>query len=133
MFAIHKGNVPTYQGGSDALVYLVSNLDLLVENELDYVITDRNAVLEIATFSEGHRDIDQMVDWELMEARYWHNTEEDPARRERRMAECLVHCSVPWTMITEVHVHTDSRRSELIDLAGPNIGQMIHVTPGWYF
>jgi hypothetical protein len=53
-------------------------------------------VLELARRSAEESDLDALVDWELMRATYWADTDDDPDRKERRTAECLVHRAVPW-------------------------------------
>ena len=109
MFAIAHGRVPTYSEGCDRLVYLVTSLERLWDAGLEPLGTDRNAVLDIATFSRDPRSILDAVDWPLMAARYWSNTPEDPDRRERRQAECLVHERLGWE-----HIDFALTRSEAV-------------------
>lgn len=69
-----------------------------------------------------------------MRARIWRDTIDEPDRKERRMAECLVHEVVPWEAITEIHVRTGERRNQVEELLGPGIPPgPVHVTPDWYF
>ena len=108
MCAIHTGNVPGCDDGSDPLVYLVTSLERLVELDLDVVTTDRNAVLPYAHFFPAAAGLGH-IDWDLMAARYWSATADEPDRVERRMAECLDHRQVPWDAGTAVHVRTAAR------------------------
>ena len=48
MYAIHMGNVASYAGGIDPLVYLVGSIGRLLELGLPVVTTDRNAGLATA-------------------------------------------------------------------------------------
>ncbi len=96
LYAIHKGGVSTYANGQSEIVYLVTSVDTIVQAPLPFVFTDRNASLTFAHFGNDVTDIDRFVDWELMDSRWFSDTPQKPDRKERRMAEFLVHGTVPW-------------------------------------
>jgi len=134
MFAIECGNVPTYTAGCDELVYLVSTVDLLCALGQPVTFTDRNAALNVARYSTAPEDLDDLVDWPLMKAAYWRNTSDDPERRERRMAECLVHRRVPWAAFTGVVARKQTCAAvahATLDSLGASIP--VSVRPNWYF
>lgn len=134
MFVIAKGGVPEYAGGTDPLIYLVSTVERLLGLRRQVVSTDRNAVLDYATFLPDVRDLEEGIDWGLMRARMWNDTVAEPDRKERRMAECLVHRSAPWAAFTEIHVRNEERRTQVVAaLRGGAVGVPVHVTPDWYF
>jgi len=109
LFSISVGGVPSFAGDSNDIVYLMSTVEALQSSGLSLVFTDRNAVLELARQSAQVADLDTMVDWELMRATYWANSDDDPDRKERRMAECLAHRAVPWSAFTGVAVFDEAR------------------------
>lgn len=134
MFVIDRGNVPTYQSGCDDLVYLVTTLERLVDLGLRPICSDRNATIAVATFSSVIGDLDTLVDWDLMAAQWWYNTPEAPDRKERRMAECLVHGLVPWAAFTEVVTKTATcAETARHVLAAAGVATKVRVRPGWYF
>lgn len=106
MYAIARGNVPTYQNGCDDVVYLCSTLGRLRAAGAPVILTDRNAVLETAGFASSADDL--AIDWPLMHERYWHDTPEHPDRREKRTAECLVYRLVEPSAIAAVVTRTDA-------------------------
>jgi hypothetical protein len=137
MFAISRGNVPSYQGGTARLIYLISSLERLYELGHRPLLTDRNAALayaEYRTFAPTDLIDDEFIDWELMTKDYWNNTSDEPQRRERRMAEALVHGRVLWDAITEIATQSEVVASEVravVSTARPNIP--VNVRPQWYF
>lgn len=135
LYSIHAGGVPSFTGDSHDIVYLMSTVEQLRSAGLSLVFTDRNAVLELALHSAQVSDLDTLVDWELMRATYWADTDADPDRKERRMAECLVHRSVPWSAVTSIAVFDEARRArtgQILDsLAVDN--PPIRVSPKFYF
>jgi hypothetical protein len=134
MYAIHRGRVATYSGGCEELAYLVTSVERLASLGLTMVFTDRNAVLDAATFRSNPADLDALVDWPLMRATMWANTASEPDRRERRMAECLVHGRVPWAAFTEVAVKSaGSKQRALAAMAKARPQLPITVRPSWYF
>lgn len=137
MYSISRGNVPSYQDGTARLVYLLSTLERLHELGHRLVLTDRNAALayaEYRVFDPADPIDDDFIDWGLMKERYWKNTLDEPQRRERRMAEALVHERVAWEAITEIGAHSEIVADEvgaiLTDL-GSSIP--VNVRPEWYF
>jgi hypothetical protein len=134
MSAIENGRVPTYTDGCDELVYLVSSVERLVELDLPVLFTDRNAVLDIATYTSDPAELDELIDWSLMHAKYWGSTPEQPDRRERRMAECLVHGQLPWEAVHYVVTRNKAcaTRAEQ-ELAAVGASARMVVRPGWYF
>ncbi|WP_419920034.1 DarT ssDNA thymidine ADP-ribosyltransferase family protein [Candidatus Poriferisocius sp.] len=55
-----------------------------------------------------------MVDWQLMEDQWWfNNTSADPDRKERRMAELLVHQRVPWSTMLGIATRSEARSRQV--------------------
>lgn len=130
--AIHHGRVPEYTEGQDPIVYLVTSVERLIELGLAPVFTDRNPALAVAEMSTDLSSLDDL--WELMEATWWNNTPEDPERRERRMAECLVHQRVPWEAFAGVVTRTEARRTEAEGLlASVGVSTTVESRAEWYF
>jgi hypothetical protein len=134
LYAIHKGRVAEYDGGQDALAYLVTTVERVVALGLRPLYSDRNAVLTLTRFTADVDALDALVDWDLMADRYWHNTPDEPDRRERRMAECLVHRCVPWEAFVEVGVRSPGRCAEVERLLDGVAGSPpVRSHPDWYF
>ena len=112
----------------------MTTVEQLAEMGLAMVFTDRNAVLAVANFTGDVARLDTLVDWPLMRATWWNNTSMEPDRRERRMAECLVHECAPWAAFHEIVVRDEAcgRRARQA-LATVGVSVPITVTPGWYF
>lgn len=134
MFAIHSGRVSQYTGSTHDLVHLASTVERLRDHGSRVVLSDRNAAMTVAVFSEDPSGWDDLVDWPLMREEMWRSTPDDPERRDRRMAECLVHGAVPWVALTDVYV-ADRERQEQVSAIVTSCGSAIrvHVRPDWYF
>jgi hypothetical protein len=132
MSAISHGRVPHFGRDVTGLMYLVTTTQALVEAGLTVLVTDRNAKLDLAEF-RTEADCDELVDWELMRQTYWNNTLEYPDRRERRMAECLVHQCVPFDVFHQIVVHSD-RQAAIVREGLRRNGKStpVYVRPQWY-
>ena len=134
LYIISKGDVPTYSGGQDEIVYLVTSVEKVLDEHLRFVFTDRNAALRIAGYGDKLADLDDYVDWDLMEGLMWNNTDEEPDRQERRMAEFLVHGHVPWTAFMGVAGRDDDKcRQAEQALSSVGIETTVRPRPNWYF
>lgn len=134
LYAIHKGRVRTYGGGDDELVYLVSSIEAIVNHRLALVVTDRNAALKYARHTADLGSLNEFVDWPLMEHASFANTSTELDRRERRMAELLVHRRVPWSAFLYVgamSARAHQARTALASVGAPVIP--VYVRRDWYF
>jgi hypothetical protein len=136
MRSIAGGNVPAYTGGTDQIAYLVTTIERLQQLDLNIVLTDRNAVLDYTEFAclRDGEPAEDFVDWPLMKQRYWFDTAEYPDRKERRMAECLVHQVVPWEAFTDVVLKSEAVAAPVRQfLAQGGHSPRVSVRPEWYF
>lgn len=134
MYTIHRGNVPTYADGFDRVVYLVSTMEALSDSRCRCVVTDRNAAQNLATFAGADEDLDDFIDWPLMQARHWGKSDEDHDRPDRRSAECLVHGAVPWAVFTNVVAKTDAAAAAAhAAIAAGGYATPVTVRGQWYF
>ena len=134
LYAIHCGCVPQYSGGQSEIIYLVSSIATVRKLRLQFVFTDGHPVVGATRFFNNLADLTE-VDWDVMKARTWHNTSEDPDRKRRRQAEFLIHHFCPWQAIDLVAVYdTDMRMIVQSLLASAAVQQpMVTVRRYWYY
>jgi ssDNA thymidine ADP-ribosyltransferase, DarT len=130
--AIWYRNVPEYKGSQEDIVHLVCSVDQLAEPGR-FVIVNRHPINPLAEQFDDLAALDDL-DWPLMNAKYWRDTDEDGDRKYRRQAEFLVHRQVPVEAIRLVAAMTSEvavRAAKLL-AAMPNPPPVI-VRPGWYY
>ncbi|MFC5830034.1 DUF4433 domain-containing protein [Nonomuraea insulae] len=134
LYVISKGSVEQYQEGQGPLIYLVSSVDRIVSERLDWVFTDGNCASGITEYFDDLAKLEQAVDWPLMESRLWNNTAEDPDRMRRRMAEFLVHHRVPWRCFLGIATKTKKIEKEVKEiLDGKSDSIYVGTRSDWYY
>ncbi len=101
-----------YQEGHRPLVLLGIRLADLAESNLNWCYSDRNAATSFVRFGTNLAALPSFIDFDLMTAREWKNTDEDPDRASRRAAEVLVHGRVPIGLVTAVAASNDDTLSD---------------------
>ncbi|MGH8910233.1 MAG: type II toxin-antitoxin system toxin DNA ADP-ribosyl transferase DarT [Egibacteraceae bacterium] len=133
LYVISKGKVPQYKEGQGPLVYLVTDLGTVQCAGLPYVFSDGNCGSSITEYFTDDGDLDR-IDWEIMRAAMWADSPEDGDRMRRRMAELLIHRSVPWDAILGLAVRTESMASRVERvLAELSTKKTVAVKAGWYY
>jgi len=135
LYVISQGGVPDYQDGQDALVYLVTSVERVIQMGLPVVFTDGNAASMLTMCFSDIEELDSRIDWELMRARMWRNTLSDGDRMRRRMAETLVHDHVPWAAFDECVTMTSetAERVRRVLAASPQAELPVRVAHDWYY
>ncbi|MGB3263607.1 MAG: DUF4433 domain-containing protein [Microcoleus sp.] len=111
LYTINRGNVPNYTQGQATVIHLVSDVEDIDARGLDFVFTDGHAIMTFTDFFDNLDDLEQ-IDWDVMESRYWNDTNEDNDRKRRRQAEFLVRNFLPWDLITEIGVIDSTIKSQ---------------------
>jgi hypothetical protein len=143
MYKLWQGGVPSFTGPIGDLVYLITDVSTLAEASLPCVVSDRNAAVAFAEFSNDLAVLGDLtcdipesafIDWPLMKARQWNRTLQQPDRMERRMAEFLVYQEVPLQLMRGVGV-LDNQRQEVVEhmFGIADYDVPVVVRPGWYF
>ncbi|MGL5851228.1 MAG: type II toxin-antitoxin system toxin DNA ADP-ribosyl transferase DarT [Phycicoccus sp.] len=133
---ISRGNISVEAADQEQIIYLMTTTQHIAAQGMSYVTTDRNAVYATAAFREDDAALDEPghVDWDLMQAKMWNNDAEHPDRRERRMAECLVHHRVAWEALLGVAARSPAGKAT-VDGTLTTLGRSLrtYVRPTWYF
>ena len=134
LYVIAQGSVPDYNGGQNQVVHIVTSVEAVSACGLRFVFSDRNAALSYARYADDPQQLGQYIDWELMEARNWANTLDEPDRMEKRMAELLVHRHVPWQVIHRVVTKDEglAQHARAV-LDSVPVTVPVHVERGWYY
>lgn len=95
LYVLFKKRVPDFFGSQEDLIYLVSSVETIVKQSLQFVFSDRHAKLIYANFYNQHKDLG-LLDWTAIQSEKW-GDQYDPTRtvREFKQAEFLVHSQVP--------------------------------------
>ncbi|MBW1802208.1 MAG: DUF4433 domain-containing protein [Deltaproteobacteria bacterium] len=133
LYAIHRGNVENCTAGQTDIIYLVSSAESVAASGLEFTFTDGHGIMTLSDFYDDFEDLDA-IDWDVMKAKYWRDTDDDPDRKRRRQAEFLVYKEFPWDMVEMIAVMNSDIK---INVGGilSNAPQKppIHVKPEWYY
>lgn len=134
LYAVHKRQVEGYNEGQDSIIYLVIRLSKIVEYQLVYVYTDGHPIISYTGFYNDLKQLNSVIDWDIMKAKYWHNTVEDGDRKRRRQAEFLIHKSVPFNLIESIAVYDYGKAQQVEDSLNVfNQKVKVLIDETWYY
>jgi ssDNA thymidine ADP-ribosyltransferase, DarT len=133
LFTIHKGNVEQYKGGQTPILHLVSSSSAVRNAQLPFTFTEGHAEMGYSDFFSDLDDLDK-IDWGVMRAVYWNDTDEDGDRKRKRQAEFLIHQFFPWNLIERIGVvDNDTRQAVEAILANREHRPTVTVRRDWYY
>lgn len=131
LYVIHKKqDLLSYQNGQSSIVYLVSRLQHLVDNNAYWLFTDRNAADSLASFYNNINDLDK-VDWAAVTENNW----QLPEIKARKQAEVLVYRYFPWQFVDELVVYNENMRQQVLSIMNnyPELIKPVRVERSWYY
>lgn len=121
LFAVCRGH-RDYSGGADPLIFLGMGLRDLIASGRIWCASNMNAASFDVEFSRDVRGLGSFVDFDLLCAKMWNRTGDDPQRPTRRAAEVLVLDFVPLELVGAVVARTvpalNAARSALRNVGG---------------
>lgn len=122
----------TYRGGQEEIVHLVSDVALAVQASAGrpWAFSDGNAGTRYTQYCADLDQLDDFVDWNAVAEKYW----SDPAVKERKQAEFLVHDFFPWSAFRRIGVQ-NSVVCEKVKriLVGTDHKPEVKIQAGWYY
>jgi len=113
LFRVCRYGLPNYDRGPDPLVFLGFNIGKIVDAGLTWCFSDRNATSPFVEFTDDLSEVQNLLDEEVLRARIWRDTPDDPGRRTRRAAEFLVHEEVPIDLLSVSVAHTKGTANQV--------------------
>lgn len=133
LFQVHTGRVLGVTARQDEVVYLVSSIERLQQIGAKFVFSDQHAYVRGAQFFSDLADLARL-DWPLIKSRDFKNDPNDPGKKERRAAECLIHWRLPPNGLLGLACRTDECCAYL-NKAIADAGVMLKAVTKreWYF
>jgi hypothetical protein len=133
LYTISRGNVPGCPDGQGPIVHLMSSVQNVQQAGLEFVFTDGHGIVDFTEYYDDVRHLER-VDWPLMGARYWSDTNTDSDRCRRRQAEFLVHEFFPFGLVTEIGVMSRNVLANVEEaLQGTHYKPELNVRRDWYY
>jgi ssDNA thymidine ADP-ribosyltransferase, DarT len=134
LYTINMGNVPGYQEGQNPVIYFVCEAESILSTGIEFAFTDGHAIMGYSSFYNDLNVLGNVIDWDLMQDKYWRDTEDDPNRKCRRQAEFLVHQFCPWHLIREIGVINPQMKGKVEELLqNVNYCPPVRVYSSWYY
>lgn len=134
LYAIHKQNVDGYSGGQKPIIHLVSQIEAIENSGIAFAFTDGHGIMDYTDFYDDLYALSHVIDWDLMESKYWFDTPDDPNRKCKRQAEFLVHEFCHWNLIKEIGVINLTIQTQVREILQKfNIQAQINVYSNWYY
>jgi hypothetical protein len=117
----------------DEVIVMVSSLETLEARGVEFVFTDRHALVAYAEFFSDVRALDR-IDWELLRARDFSRSNTDLGKVERYQAEALAHRAVPVNALLGIACHSDTSKANVeAMLRDAGVDLQVVVKRGWFF
>lgn len=135
LYTIVRGNVPNVAIDQQDIIYLVSSVERVIQEDCQWCFTDGHAVEQFSKFYTQHSDL-RHLDWDVIQSRQWARTPEDPDRQRRKQAEFLVHQNFPLPWIRMIAVANNSTVQKVNQILAeyehrPQVS--ITVQRNWYY
>ncbi len=138
LYAIHKNKVKNYAENQENIVYLVTNAEKIAKANLQYVFTNRHAVLKHSQYFNNILDLPNLY-WDVIDEidyNEWKCKNQDTPEfnKEKKQAEFLVYQYFPILLADGFAVANDKIKDFIvIELAKQSLNIPVYVVPKMFF
>jgi len=116
------------------IIILVSSLHNIENLELSFLFTDIHAYLAHANFYQSTTQLNEVIDWEMLQKRDFQRDPEHPQKSERYQAEALIYKHVPIDALRGIICYNETAKNILKkECDDRSLEITIHPTTAWYF
>lgn len=135
LYQLKRGRVSGYSQGQEPIIHLVSTAQRVDASGAEWVFTDGHALARGTQWYDDLARLDK-VDWDMVTACWWADTEEDNDRKRQKQAEFLVHRFCNWNLICGIGVFSSSAQARVRDVLSAyskRLSRPVKVMEGWYY
>lgn len=131
--AIAHRRLENQQVQQGEMVHLRTSLKRVKDLGIQWVFTDGHPLLLLSNFFASETELNH-IDWPLMKAKFWNNTDEHPDRKRRREAEFLIRDFAPWELVDGIGVMTEETAQNVSGILASSAHRPnVKVLPDWYY
>ncbi|MBL1209861.1 DUF4433 domain-containing protein [Geminocystis sp. GBBB08] len=134
LYAINQKQVQGYTQGQKPIIYLVTTAETIKNASIPFVFTDGHGIMAYSEFYDDLKDLNTVIDWDVMNSKMWTDTAQFPDRKRRRQAEFLVYQYCPWQLINSIAVIDSSIAQQVNQLLQTHSHQIpVNICRNWYY
>ena len=132
LYVIQNGYNRVAPTPAATIVYCVTSVQKIIDQQLDFVFTDGHAVDRFTTqyTPSDMVNLDNIIDWSAVEAKYWKD-ERDLDLKRRKEAEFLVDGDIAYSGILGYFVYNQDAKDQIISYGVSKV--QVHIKPTYYF
>ena len=131
---IKTGYAGLTRRANEELVILVSSCQAMNDHQVSMLYTDRHAYVATARWTAEHRDLKDMLDWDILRRHDFARSDRYPDKVERYQAEALAHRHVPPAALLGVGCVSPAVKSAVeAQVLAADLALRAVVRPEWYF
>jgi len=98
------------------IVYCITSVAKVVEQNLDFIFTDGHAIQSITSycFDKDISKIKSFIDFKAVKARYWNDPNDEDLKRKKE-AEFLIKNDIPFSCILGFAVYNENAKQKLLE------------------
>jgi hypothetical protein len=135
LLKIKDGNKGVTKRTQNEIIYIVCNLEDILHYCEEWCFTNGHAKTAISDFYNDLRNLDE-VDWDIVNSRYWSNSEEDFDRMRRKQAEFLIKNHVSVSCIKGIITYDSESKilvENIISNLALNIPVVVNPSNSYYY
>jgi hypothetical protein len=133
LYNIRTGHGGITQRPNSEIVTLVTSLNRLEEQEVEFAFTDRHAYLTTASYHDSTEEL-HCIDWRILQDSDFQRDPEDPGKLERYQAEALVYRRLAVESLLGIATHNEAAKGEVEQMIRDADQELqVRVRPAWYF
>jgi hypothetical protein len=114
----------------ETIIFLVSDTDTIAKTGIDFMFTDRHAVIKYANFYSNLDDLNKL-NWQIITKKYWGDSDDN---REKKQAEFLIYKKLSFNQIYGIGVANDDAKDNVLSILKNSQHQpTVKIKKEWYF
>lgn len=115
LYSIKNGYNGVTKRSQTEIIYLIVSFEFIKNSGIKYAFFDGHGY---HNFSRAYNTEDGLlqIDWNVVNARKWFDTEDDPDRKRRKQAEFLIYKEVPIAAVSSIGVYDEEVKGHVESL-----------------
>lgn len=133
LYNIKNGYQGVTRRSQNDIIYLITSLEKVKEIRIHYVYFDGHGYHHLSQIFNTEEGL-QNIDWDVVNAGKWSDSEDDPDRKRRKQAEFLLFESLPFDAVIGIATFSAISKAKVDEIVGAEHTELISVVrTEWFY